>query len=145
MWDPYLVAGRVGLVDSISCCSAWLTTWLLCKSTRIGNPLPCWCLRLWTGLDSCRRTAHALYPHLHFRVGRRLFFFFFFFNRSIYINDAWRRRASAFYWPYKDGNIAREEGARPRLLWHIGESKQGGVASHFTTQRQMARLEPDGF
>lgn len=76
MWDPYRVAGRVELVESISCCSACLTTWLLRKSTRIGNPLPCWCLRLWTGLDSCGRTAHALYPHLHFRVGRRLFFSF---------------------------------------------------------------------
>lgn len=54
-------------------------------------------------------------------------------------------RASAFYWPYKDGNIAREQGARPRLLWHIGECKQGGGACCFTTGRQMARLEAYGF
>lgn len=40
-------------------------------------------------------------------------------------------RASAFYLPYKDGNIAREQGARPRLLWHIGECKQGGGACRF--------------
>lgn len=54
-------------------------------------------------------------------------------------------RASAFYLPYKDGNIAREQGARPRLLWHIGECKQGGGACRFTTERQMACLEAYGF
>lgn len=63
---------------------------------------------------------------------------FWFSSINLICINGWRFSASAVCWPYKDGNIAREEGARLSLLWHSGERKQRGGANRFTMECQMA-------
>lgn len=68
------------------------------------------------------------------RVAARVASFFFFpFLQSNHLHK--RRMTSAcvaLRWPYKDGNITREQGARPRLLWQIGECERRGGACGLT-------------
>lgn len=80
------------------------------------------------GLGSCGLTARAPHQRLHFLI---------FFNQP-HLHKCLTFQCVCVCWPYKDGNIAREAGARLSLLWHSGERKQRGGANRFTMECQMA-------
>ena len=82
------------------------------------KPASCWCLvcvELWTYCACVPSTPP-------FQIGGRRFFNQTYLHKGMTFQCVW------LYCPYKDGNIAREQGARLWLPWRVEECKQRGGA-----------------